>query len=212
MLYLKTFTFNPFQQNSYLVYDEEGTAYLFDAGNYTSSENEQLKKFIEDKKLNLKRFLLTHAHIDHILGARFILDTYGLLPEVHKTELFFIEKMLQSAAMYGIKCEPAPVPQKFITGGDKIILGKYEFDCLFTPGHSPGSISFYNKENKIVISGDVLFYGSIGRSDLPMGDHETLIKSIKEQLLVLDDDVKVYSGHGPATTIGFERLNNPFLI
>jgi len=212
MLYLKTFTFNPFQQNSYLIYDEEGTAYLIDAGNSTSSEHEQLKKFIEDRKLSLKRFLLTHAHIDHIMGARFILDTYGLLPEVHEKELFFIDRMPQSAAMYGLSCDPAPRPEKFISGGDKIILGKYEFDCIFTPGHSPGSISFYNKENKLLISGDVLFYGSIGRSDLPMGDHEALIKSIREQLLVLGDDVKVYSGHGPSTTIGSERLNNPFLV
>ncbi|WP_317899264.1 MBL fold metallo-hydrolase [Aurantibacillus circumpalustris] len=212
MLYLKTFTFNPFQQNSYLIYDDEGTAYLFDAGNSNASENEILRKFIENKKLNLKRFILTHAHIDHILGARFILDTYGLLPEMHEKEIFFIERMAQSGAMYGISVDQAPMPKTFIKEGDKITLGKYEFDCLFTPGHSPGSISFYNKENKLLISGDVLFYGSIGRSDLPMGDHETLIASIKNKLLVLDDDVKVYSGHGPATTIGFERLNNPFLV
>lgn len=212
MLYLKTFTFNPFQQNSYLIYDDEGTAYLIDAGNSNTSENEILKKFIEEKKLNLKRFLLTHAHIDHILGARFILDTYGVLPEMHEKEIFFIDRMAQSGAMYGISVDQAPMPKVFIKEGDKITLGKYEFDCLLTPGHSPGSISFYNKENKLLISGDVLFYGSIGRSDLPMGDHETLINSIKGKLLVLEDDVKVYSGHGPATTIGFERTNNPFLV
>jgi glyoxylase-like metal-dependent hydrolase (beta-lactamase superfamily II) len=212
MLYLKTFTFNPFQQNSYLIYDDEGTAYLIDAGNSNTSENEILKKFIEEKKLNLKRFLLTHAHIDHILGARFILDTYGLLPEMHEKEIFFIDRMAQSGAMYGISVDQAPMPKVFIKEGDKITLGKYEFDCFLTPGHSPGSISFYNKENKLLISGDVLFYGSIGRSDLPMGDHETLINSIKSKLLVLEDDVKVYSGHGPATTIGFERANNPFLV
>jgi len=212
MLHLKTFTFNPFQQNTFLIYDDDGTAYLIDAGNSTSSENEELKKFIEGKKLTLKRFLLTHAHIDHILGARYILDTYSLLPEVHEAELFFIDRMAQSAAMYGINCEKVPTPEKFLKEGDKILLGKYEFECLFTPGHSPGSISFYNKENKLLIGGDVLFRGSIGRSDLPLGDHDTLIKSIKEKLLILGDDVKVYSGHGPATTIGFEKANNPFLV
>ena len=212
MLYLKSFTFNPFQQNTYLVYDDEGTAYLIDAGNSTATEHEELQKFILDKKLNLKRFLLTHAHIDHILGARLIFDTYGLLPEMHEKEIFFIDRMAQSGAMYGINVDQAPMPEKFIKEADKILLGKYEFDCLFTPGHSPGSISFYNKENKLLLGGDVLFRGSIGRSDLPLGDHVTLIKSIKEQLLVLPDDVKVYSGHGPSTTIGFEKQNNPFLV
>lgn len=211
MLYLKAFTFNPFQQNTYLLYDEENTAYLIDAGNYSTSEHEELKAFIADKKLNLKRFLLTHAHIDHILGARFIFDTYGLLPEVHESELFFIDRMQQSAAMYGIPCEQAPRPEKFIKDGDVIRLGKYKFDCILARGHSPGSICFYNAENKLLIGGDVLFRGSIGRSDLPLGDHETLIRSIRERLFALDDEVKAYCGHGPATTIGYERLNNPFL-
>jgi glyoxylase-like metal-dependent hydrolase (beta-lactamase superfamily II) len=211
MLYLKSFTFNPFQQNTYLIYDEENTAYLVDAGNFSSSEHEELKRFIQDKNLNLKRFLLTHAHIDHILGARFISDTYGLLPEMHEKELFFIDRMMQSAATYGINCEQAPKPEKFIQEGDSITLGKYKFNCLFTPGHSPGSICFYNEENKLLIGGDVLFRGSIGRSDLPLGDHDTLIRSIREKLFTLPDDVKVYSGHGPSTTIGYERQYNPFL-
>jgi hydroxyacylglutathione hydrolase len=211
MLHLKSFTFNPFQENTYVIYDDELTAFIIDPGNSTASENAELKKFIDDKKLNLKRLLLTHAHIDHILGNKFILDTYGLLPEVHKAEVFFIEKMPQSAAMYGVSCDPSPFPEKFLNEGDKIKLGNYEFECLFTPGHSPGSISFYNKENKLIIGGDVLFRGSIGRSDLPMGNHEILIRSITEKLLVLGDDVKVYSGHGPSTTIGVERQTNPFL-
>jgi hydroxyacylglutathione hydrolase len=212
MLHLKSFTFNPFQQNTYLIYDDENTAYLIDAGNSTTSENLELKNFISGRNLNLKRFLLTHAHIDHVLGNRFIFDTYGLLPELHRSELFFIDKMQQSAAMYGLSCEQSPAPEKFLNEGDKIMLGKYELDCLLTPGHSPGSISFYNKENKFLIGGDVLFRGSIGRSDLPGGDHNTLIRSIKEKLLILGDDIKVYSGHGPSTTIGYEKQNNPFLI
>lgn len=212
MLYLKSFTFNPFQQNTYLVYDDEGTAHLIDAGNSTAGEHAELKKFIENKKLTLKRFLLTHAHIDHILGARFILDTYGLLPEMHEKEIFFIDRMAQSAGMYSVNFDQAPMPEIFLKEGDVIHLGNYSFECIFTPGHSPGSISFYNKENKLLLGGDVLFRGSIGRSDLPMGDHDTLIRSIKEKLFILGDDVKVYSGHGPSTTIGFEKQNNPFLI
>lgn len=211
MLYLKSFTFNPFQQNTYLLYDNEGTAFIIDPGNYTSSENAILKNFIDEKKLKLSRLLLTHAHIDHILGNKFILDNYGLLPEMHKEELFFIERLPETAVMYGVPCDPSPFPEKYISPGDKISLGQYEFETIFTPGHSPGSISFYNKENKLLISGDVLFYNSIGRSDLPKGDHETLLRSIREKLFVLPDDVKVYSGHGPATTIGYEKQTNPFL-
>ncbi|MBA3679876.1 MAG: MBL fold metallo-hydrolase [Bacteroidetes bacterium] len=211
MLYLKSFIFNPFQQNTYLLYDDKGAAFIVDPGNSSSSENTTLKNFIEEKKLNLTRLLLTHAHIDHILGNKFIFDTYGLLPESHKEEVFFIERLPQTANMYGVPFEESPFPEKYIEPGDKIVLGQYEFETLFTPGHSPGSISFYNKENKLLISGDVLFQRSIGRTDLPKGNHETLLRSIREKLFVLPDDVKVYSGHGPATTIGYEKLNNPFL-
>jgi len=210
MLHLKSFCFNPFQQNTYVVYDDKGEAFIIDPGNFTSSENEELKNFIEEKKLNLSRLLLTHAHIDHVLGNKFIFDTYGLLPEMHKNELFFIDRMLETGNMYGVNCEQSPTPEKFINEGDKIKLGEYVFDCIFTPGHSPGRISFYNAQNKILISGDVLFLGSIGRTDLPMGNHETLLRSVREKLFVLPADVKVYSGHGPSTTIGFEKTNNPF--
>lgn len=212
MLYLKSFCFNPFQQNTYLMYDDKGTAYIIDPGNFTSSENELLKNFISEKKLTLKRLLLTHAHIDHILGNKFIFDTYGLLPEVNKDDLYFIENMTKSGAMYGINCEASPTPIAYINDGDIITLGEYAFNCIHTPGHSPGSISFYNKQNKLLISGDVLFYGSIGRTDLPKGNHQQLIDSIKQKLFILDDDTKVYSGHGQSTTIGFEKNNNPFLV
>jgi hydroxyacylglutathione hydrolase len=211
MLFLKSFTFNPFQENTYIVYDDEGTAFIIDPGNSNVSENEQIKSFIKEKNLSLKRLLLTHAHIDHILGNRFVHDTYGLLPEVHEEDLFFIQKMEQTAQMYGVRCDPSPTPANFLKENDEISLGKYSFQCIFTPGHSPGSVSFYNAENKLLIAGDVLFYGSIGRTDLPKGNHAQLIASIREKLLVLGDDIKVYSGHGPPTTTGFERLNNPFL-
>jgi hydroxyacylglutathione hydrolase len=211
MLHLKTFTFNPFQENTYLLYDDRGTAFIIDPGNSNASEDLELKQFIDEKKLKLSRLLLTHGHIDHILGNKFIFDTFGLLPEMHKDDLFFIERMMQSAALYGLSAEQSPSPQKFLEEGDSIQLGDYTLECLYTPGHSPGSISFYNKENKLLIGGDVLFRGSIGRSDLPKGDHETLIRSIREKVLVLGDDIKVYSGHGPATTTGLERQSNPFL-
>lgn len=210
MLYLKTFTFNTFQENTYIVYDDKGEAFIFDPGNSNQSENTAIKNFIEEKKLNLTRLILTHAHLDHVLGNRFIFDTYGLLPEVNENDLFLLEGMMSTASMYGVPAEDSPQPKKYINEGDKIKLGDYTFDCFHTPGHSPGSICFYNAQNKFVIVGDVLFYGSIGRTDLPRGNHDDLLNSIQEKLFILPDEVKVYSGHGPSTTIGFEKENNPF--
>ena len=212
MLYLKSFTFNPFQENTYVIYTDEKECFIIDPGNSNASENEALKNFITEKDLKPSRLLLTHAHIDHILGNKFVFDTYGLLPEVHQEDLYFIKKMPQSAALYGLNAEASSMPKDFLKEGDKVSLGSYVFDCIHTPGHSPGSISFFCQEQKLLISGDVLFYGSIGRTDLPFAKHETLIKSIKEKLLVLGDDVKVYCGHGPSTTIGKERNDNPFLV
>lgn len=212
MLYLKSFCFNPFQENTYLLYDDQGEAFVIDPGNSTASENSILSNFIIEKQLQLKRLILTHAHIDHIMGNRYIFDTYGLLPEMHESDLFFIERMQQTAAMYGVKCDPSPAPSNFLNENGVLKLGQYEFSCIHTPGHSPGSLSFYNEENKLLISGDVLFNGGIGRTDLPMADYQTLINSIKNKLFKLHDNIKVYSGHGPSTTIGHEKLTNPFLI
>lgn len=212
MLYLKSFTFNPFQENTYVVYNDEQEAWIIDPGNSNATENKLLVDFLAEKKLQPSRLLLTHAHIDHILGNAFVHEQWGLLPEVHEADVFFIDRLPETANMYGVPFEASPMAKHFLKEGDELMLGDYVFNCLHTPGHSPGSISFYNAENKLLISGDVLFQGSIGRSDLPMGDHETLIKSIKEKLLILTDDVKVYSGHGPSTTIGRERTHNPFLV
>jgi len=126
--------------------------------------------------------------------------------------VYFIENHLVSATMYGLQAEQSPMPKAFIKEGDVISFGNSTLQTLHTPGHSPGSISYYNLEDKFIIGGDVLFYGSIGRSDLPMGNHDTLVKSIKEKLMPLGDEMKVYSGHGMPTSIGFERMNNPFLV
>lgn len=212
MLKLKSFTVNPFQQNTYLIWDSNLVAAIIDPGNSTNLENQMIKKFIAENNLKLERLLLTHAHIDHIMGNRFILDEYGLLPEVHEADLFLIDNMKRTADMYGVNCEESPKPEKFIADKQILQLGELTFECIHTPGHSPGSITFHFEKEKVMIAGDVLFNGSIGRTDLPMGDHETLISSIKTKLFPKGDEVKVYSGHGPATTIGKERISNPFLV
>lgn len=211
MINVHYFAFGPFQENTYVLWDETNECIILDPGNSTTTENKKLSDCISQKNLKVKRLILTHAHIDHINGNKYIFDTYGLLPEVHQDDVYFIENHLVSATMYGLQAEQSPMPKAFIKEGDVISFGNSTLQTLHTPGHSPGSISYYNLEDKFIIGGDVLFYGSIGRSDLPMGDHDTLIKSIKEKLMPLGDEMKVYSGHGMPTTIGFERMNNPFL-
>lgn len=211
MINIHYFTFGPFQENTYILSDETKECILIDPGNNNASEHKQLQEYIKQHQLIPKRLILTHAHVDHINGNQFVFDTYGLLPEVHQEDVFFIEKHLATANMYGIQAEQSPMPISFIKEGDVIQFGDSVLQTLHTPGHSPGSISFYNTQEKFIIGGDVLFYGSIGRTDLPMGNHATLIKSIKEKLFPLGDDMKVYSGHGAPTSIGFERINNPFL-
>ncbi len=211
MINIHYFTFGPFQENTYILSDETKECILIDPGNNNASEHKQLQEYIKQHQLIPKRLILTHAHVDHINGNQFVFDSYGLLPEVHQEDVFFIEKHLATANMYGIQAEQSPMPISFIKEGDVIQFGDSVLQTLHTPGHSPGSISFYNTQEKFIIGGDVLFYGSIGRTDLPMGNHATLIKSIKEKLFPLGDDMKVYSGHGAPTSIGFERINNPFL-
>jgi glyoxylase-like metal-dependent hydrolase (beta-lactamase superfamily II) len=212
MLKLKSFAFNPFQENTYLIWDSNKIAAIIDPGNSNNDENQMIRDFISENGLKLERLLLTHAHIDHILGCRFIFDEYKLLPEVHKDDLYFIDVMGKTADMYGVPYDQCPKPEKFLEDKQVIELGELKFKCIFTPGHSPGSISFYFEKEKVLIAGDVLFYRSIGRTDLPRGDHSALIYSIETKLLTLGDDIKVYSGHGPSTSIGFEKMNNPFLM
>lgn len=212
MINLHFFTFGPFQENTYILWDETKECIILDPGNSNATENKKLSDFISQNQLTPKRLILTHGHVDHISGNKYVFDTYGLLPEVHQDDVYFIEKHSATASMYGIPAEQSPMPKSFIKEGDTISFGNSTLKTLHTPGHSPGSLSFYSTEDSFIIGGDVLFYGSIGRSDLPMGNHETLIQSIKEKLMPLGDHMKVYSGHGMATTIGFERMNNPFLV
>ena len=206
------FTFNPFQENTYIVYDDTKECIIFDPGCYTDAERDELKKFIDDNKLKPVRLINTHCHVDHVFGNRFISTTYNLPLEIHQGELPVLKAVPQVCQMYGIPLpQPSPSPGRFIESGDIITFGNSTLKTLFTPGHSPASLSFYSEADRFVIAGDVLFQNSIGRTDLPGGDFNTLIISIKHKLFPLGDNVKVYSGHGEDTTIGAEKANNPFL-
>ena len=211
MISIKSLTFNPFQENTYIAFDESKECIIVDPGCYDEEENTILKNFIEQNNLKPKALVNTHCHLDHIFGNCFVTDTYNLSPIIHKAELPMLEYAPLAARNYGVNLNKLPKIKKFIEEGDIIKFGNSEFNIIFTPGHAPGHICLVNNEENIILSADVLFQLSIGRTDLPMGDHETLLKSIKEKLLILDDKMLVYPGHGPSTSIEFERQNNPFL-
>ncbi len=206
------FTFNPFQENTYLVYDETKECIIIDPGTFTDEEKKQLADFIASAGLKPVRLINTHCHLDHVFGNKFVAETWNIGLEIHEGELPVLQAVPQICAFYGLpQPELSPEPTNFIKPGDKITFGNSSLDVFFTPGHSPASISFYSKAGNFVIAGDVLFRQSIGRTDLPGGDLQTLLDSIRTQLFPLGDDVKVYSGHGEDTTIGYEKANNPFL-
>ena len=211
MTAIASFVFNPFQENTYILYDETKECIIIDPGCYTPNEEEQLTQFIDSHELNPVQLINTHCHVDHVFGNSFVAKQYGLKLAINELELPVLERATDAGAMFGVQVTPSPKPEIYLKEGEKVKFGNSELDVLFTPGHSPGEISFYCKQDDFVIAGDVLFLQSIGRTDLPGGDYNTLITSIKEKLLPLGDDTKVYSGHGPETTIGFERENNPFL-
>ena len=208
---IKSFTFNPFQENTYVLADETGQCIIVDPGCYTQAEKQELDDYILSAGLTPVKLVNTHAHIDHILGNNYVASRFGLPLEMHPADTAILKGAAVYGEMWGIKVEPSPEPSVLLNEGDELLFGNTALRILFTPGHSPGSICFYSENDKAVIAGDVLFYGSIGRTDLPGGDHGTLIRSIRGKLFSLGDEVKVFPGHGPATTIGFERKNNPFL-
>jgi glyoxylase-like metal-dependent hydrolase (beta-lactamase superfamily II) len=205
------FTFNPFAENTYILYDDSKECMIIDPGCSNLDEQEQLVNFIESNSLRPVKLINTHCHIDHVLGNRFISEKYSLPLISHKGESGVLAMQPQISTMYGIPYDPSPNISEFLEDGDYVLFGNTALEVLFTPGHSPASISFYNKEIGVVIGGDVLFQGSIGRTDLPGGDFDTLASSIREKLYTLPDAVLVYCGHGPSTTIGEEKRTNPFV-
>ncbi len=211
MIKVKQFTFSPVQENTYVVYNDDREACIIDPGCYYQNERNQLKELIKTTNLQPKYLLNTHCHLDHVFGNKFIHDTYGLNLHLHPNEEKVLAFAPTSGDMWGLPFENYEGPLVFLEEGDTITLGTDTFQIFLTPGHSPGSICFYLKDQALLIGGDVLFRESIGRTDLPGGNHETLLNSIRQKLFTLPDDVVVYPGHGPSTTIGYEKVNNPFL-
>ncbi len=213
MTEVKYFTFSPFSENTYIIYDETKECIIIDPGCYTADERKTLSDFIQNNDLKPVRLINTHCHLDHVFGNRYVSDTYQLPTEIHEGEKSVLASFARVCQQYGIpNVQTPPEPKVFLTEKNTIAFGNTKLSILFTPGHSPASISFYCAKSNFIIAGDVLFKGSIGRTDLPGGNYTTLMESIKNQLLNLPDSTLVYSGHGPVTAIGLERKTNPFIL
>jgi len=209
---IKSFTFNPFQENTYVVYDESKECIIIDPGCYNAQEQEELKSFITEKGLTPVKLINTHCHIDHILGNQFVSEKWNLELYIHKLDIPLLENAGEIGKMYGFEeYKGSPFPKHFLDEKDTLTFGRSKFDVLFTPGHAPGHICLYNKENDILVAGDVIFHSSIGRTDLPGGNHETLINSIITKLFPLPNSTQIFCGHGPSTNLGYEKEHNPFL-
>jgi hydroxyacylglutathione hydrolase len=211
MLQLKSFTFNPFMENTYVLYDESLESVIFDPGCYEKHEENELVHFIEQENLTVKYLINTHCHIDHVLGNAFIKQKFQVPFLIHEKEHAVLSSVPVYAPNYGFGGYESVEPDYYINEDDKVQFGKTELEILYVPGHSPGHVVFYHQDTGICIGGDTLFQGSIGRTDLPGGDHQTLLNAIKSKLFTLPDQTKVYPGHGPMTTIGFEKEHNPFV-
>lgn len=211
MIKVQKFTFNPFFENTFLIIDDASTeAIIVDPGCYNQEEEQVLSEFILSNGLRLKYLINTHCHLDHIFGCQFIKENYDTLYLAPEEDLPLLKNAVMQAEMFGVEIRKPPLPDKFLSENLVITLNKSDIKFIFTPGHTPGEYCLYLEKEKILISGDVLFKESIGRTDLWGGDYDTLINSINEKLLTLPDDVLVYPGHGDETTIGYEKIYNPF--
>ncbi|MFH0866815.1 MAG: MBL fold metallo-hydrolase [Bacteroidota bacterium] len=211
MITIKTLVFNPFQVNTYLLYDETKDCLIIDAACMNAEEEKALTKFISSNNLKPLHLISTHPHIDHVAGNKFVCGHYNIPLTIHKDSIQILRGVKGHAAAFGFDEVDYVEPANFISEGDKVHFGKSELNVLYTPGHSNGSICLYSEKDNFVIVGDVLFNEGIGRTDFPTGNHALLISSIRNKLFVLPDDTLVYPGHGPSTTIGYEKENNPFL-
>ncbi|MCS6790434.1 MAG: MBL fold metallo-hydrolase [Bacteroidia bacterium] len=208
---IRRFITNPYQENSYLLIGSGGMAWIIDPGFYTASERRLLQNFLQAEKVQLVGIYLTHTHIDHILGVRWLVEEYHLPVYYHANEEPVYAHAAQWAQMMGLAYEPGPPATAYLQGTETLYLDSEPIQVFFVPGHSPGHVAFYAAESRNLLSGDVLFRGSIGNYELPLADYNTLMHSLEGLFLRLPDDVTVWPGHGEPTTIGYERVHNPFL-
>ncbi|HZY36458.1 MAG TPA: MBL fold metallo-hydrolase [Mucilaginibacter sp.] len=211
MANIQSFANNPYQENTYILYDETGECVIIDPGMETGAEQNAIVNFIRDGQLKPVLLLNTHCHIDHVLGNKFIFDQYGLKPKFHEGELALLEAVIAYAPSMGFRYDPSPIPDGYLPEKGSIYFGNSELKLIFAPGHSPAHLCFYDVKDNLLVGGDVLFRGSIGRTDLPGGNFTQLIDNIEQKLFALPDDCTVYPGHGQPTTIGYEKQTNPFL-
>jgi len=211
MLKVEKFVVNPLGENSFVLFDETRECILVDPGFYFEEEFDEIKEFVSKNQLVPVKIVNTHCHFDHIMGVEFIRNEYGIPFEAHPDDAFWVEKVVDQGKMFGFEINPIRPIDKFLVENENVKFGNTELKVIHVPGHSPGHVCLYNGDAGILVAGDVLFYGSIGRTDLPGGDYHTLISNIRNKLFALPDDTIVYCGHGPETKTGFEKRTNPFL-
>ena len=210
MLKIQSFEFNPFQENTYILYDETLECVVIDPGCYEKDEQSELSSMIESEGLKVKMVLNTHCHVDHVLGNWYVKSKYGVELFIHPKDEIVLKAVKVYAPNYGMHGYQEAEPDDYLDESRPVHFGNQTLKVLFVPGHAPGHVAFYHEESRQLIGGDVLFYNSIGRTDLPGGNYDTLIESIHQKLFTLPDDVVVYPGHGPKTSVGFEKKTNPF--
>lgn len=211
MISIKKFTVNPLQENSFVVYDESSECIFVDPGFYFPEEREKVKRYILEHNLKPLFIANTHCHFDHILGVEFVRREYGIDFLTHRDDAFWVEAAIEQGEMFGFQIDAVGEPDAFFGENDLIEFGNSSLRVIHIPGHSPGHVVFYSEADKILLSGDIIFKGSIGRTDLPGGNFNQLVSGIHDKLFTLPADVNILCGHGPSTTIGSEKLSNPFL-
>lgn len=212
MIRIDQLTFNPFQENTYIVSAPNGDAVIIDAGNYSAGEDRKITEFIGANGLKPVLTLNTHGHVDHILGVNHLKETYGIPFALHRADNFLVESSPQHGALYGFQVPAVPAVDMDLSAVESVPLGDTHLQVIHTPGHTPGHVCLFEPGSRSLFCGDTVFRESIGRTDLPGGDYSWIMKSILEKIIPLGDDVTLYPGHGPKTTIGHEVLYNPFIV
>lgn len=212
MLKIKKYIFNPFQENTYILWDDVSLdAAIIDPGCYNKNEEQKLEEFVNNNGLSVNLLINTHCHIDHIFGNAYVKEKYKCNFIAPELDIPLLDNLVAQAEMFGVNANKSPYPDEYITEEYVLSLGNNKLSFLFTPGHTPGEFCIYSSSENFCISGDVLFYESIGRTDLWGGNLETLINSIRTKLFTLPNEIKIFPGHGIETTIGHEKDFNPFI-